>query len=137
MKKLFLITLIFPAFLFAQSQFEESYDFFGKHYMASFYGCDYEALSNHTALKAAVEGASENSGVHVLGTIDYKFLPQGYTMIVMLPESHASIHTYPEYSVCFIDYFTSGDDTSPRQFENRLRDYLSPGDISSQIIARR
>lgn len=41
----------------------------------------------------------------VQGTSD-SCLPGGYSSVVLLAESHASIHTYPERSVAYLDMFS-------------------------------
>ncbi len=38
-----------------------------------------------------------------------KFEPQGETALLLLSESHISIHTYPESNTIFMDIFTCGN----------------------------
>ena len=49
----------------------------------------------------------------------------GYTGLVLLAESHASIHTYPETNTIFIDLFSCRElsETDNKTF---LDDYLNP-----------
>ena len=41
--------------------------------------------------------------------VEHKFYPQGYTCVILLGESHFTIHTYPESNSAYADCFTCGD----------------------------
>lgn len=42
----------------------------------------------------------------VLRKIEYKFEPEGFSIIYLLSESHMSIHTFPEKKYAAIDLYT-------------------------------
>ena len=65
---------------------------------------DCEAL-----LVASVPDICRRHGATVLGVLSRKFEPQGVTVLVVLAESHASLHTWPETERAYIDVFTCGD----------------------------
>ena len=48
------------------------------------------------------------AGVTICDVVHKKFEPQGVTVLALLSESHASIHTYPESGDIFVDVFTCG-----------------------------
>ena len=58
-------------------------------------------------------------------------------MVLLLSESHASIHTYPEYNSCFVDLFTCGQKCSAEKFDMYLREYLKPKQTDSRIQVRK
>lgn len=41
------------------------------------------------------------------------FVPSGVTVLLLLAESHVSLHTYPDLGKAFFDAFTCGDDYEP------------------------
>ena len=41
--------------------------------------------------------------------VDKRFEPHGVTVLALLAESHASIHSYPERGAMFVDVFTGGE----------------------------
>lgn len=47
-------------------------------------------------------------GATVLSSSSHKFEPQGVTAILLLSESHISIHTWPEKRFATCDIFTCG-----------------------------
>lgn len=114
----------------------ETYAFEGKHFMASYYDCDAEALVNLEALEQAMAEAVKASGATILGSATHHFLPDGLTLVFLLSESHASIHTYPEHRCCFVDLFTCGDQCHAEPFDAQLRSYLRPGDAQTQQLMR-
>ena len=44
-----------------------------------------------------------NAGFNVLDSVEHYFLPQGYTVLFLLAESHLAIHTFPEESKSYIE----------------------------------
>lgn len=48
-------------------------------------------------------------GVTILGTIKHEFTGNGLTGLIVLGESHAAIHTFPEHSIAWIELATCGD----------------------------
>ena len=50
--------------------------------------------------------AVRESGLTVLDEGFYKFSPYGFTGFLLLSESHASLHAWPEYGYCAVDLFT-------------------------------
>ena len=114
----------------------ELYEFLGHHYVASFKLCDEKALEDFRTLKTVFLEATIASGASVLDYKDYVFNPNGLTMVVLLSESHASIHTYPEHRACFVDLFTCGCKCKWENFEAYLKSYLKPESIQYSIMKR-
>ena len=104
----------------------EAFDFIGRHFLASYLGCDPDRLRDLAGLKAAFERAIAASGATLMGSSDHVYPGGGYTLACLLSESHASIHTYPEHNACFVDLFTCGLRCRPEPFDALLRDYLRP-----------
>jgi len=114
-----------------------SYEFQGKHFFASYRKCDEYSLRNITQLLTIFEKAVESTGATIL-TCDYKnFSNDGITIFIVLSESHASIHTYPEHCACFVDLFTCGDHCLHEPFDQILTQYLQPKEISHELHVRK
>jgi S-adenosylmethionine decarboxylase len=112
------------------------FEFYGRHLMANYVGCDPVALSDNAGLKAAFESAIKSAGATILDRIDYAFTPAGMTAVMLLSESHASIHTYPEHQACFVDLFTCGRNCSAEKFDEVLTDYLRPQHVQRRTMLR-
>ncbi len=113
-----------------------NYHFQGRHMMASFMGCDSEALLNADALLEAFSAAANATGATVLDTCSYVFPNGGVTAILLLSESHASIHTYPETGACFVDLFTCGETVDQDKFNEVMVSYLSPAAVNQNVFSR-
>ncbi len=122
--------------LHAAGQDDEVHEFAGKHFLASYLDCNQEALKNVSQLVSAMDRAVEASGATILGSKAYHFEPDAITIVYLLSESHASIHTYPEYGACFVDLFTCGDNCSSAAFDQALREYLQPKEVDAKLFLR-
>lgn len=114
----------------------EAHEFCGRHLLASYTGCDPRALRDLTGLRNAMRAAVQQSGATWLEAVEHVFPPDGITMVVLLSESHASIHTYPEYDSCFIDLFTCGRTCQVERFDQVLRVYLRPVGVQARVFSR-
>ena len=114
----------------------EEHDFFGKHLIISYSECDRKALGDLQSLIAVMNEAVQASGATILQSAQHIFEPNGLTMVFLLSESHASIHTYPEYGACFVDLFTCGNNCSSEAFDKVLTAYLQPKQVSKRILIR-
>ena len=113
-----------------------AYQFKGTHFLASYNECDHAALTNVASLESRMLEAAKKSGASVLDSCSWKFPEDGFTMVILLSESHASIHTYPEYNACFIDLFTCGEKCSFEYFDQTLREYLKPHNVAEHVLIR-
>lgn len=115
----------------------EEHNFKGTHLLASYLECDPELIRNNQVLMDVMGEAVRASGAHILETSYHLFEPSGVTMMFLLSESHATIHTYPEYGACFVDIFTCGDICRPERFHQVLQAYLKPKKISRKTFIRK
>lgn len=127
--------LFFPCFA-SLSADEEVHEFRGKHLVAQYLDCDAEALSDEHALMDVMLAAVQKCGAQVLGSIHHVFPGHGLTMTIMLSESHASIHTYPEHGKCFVDLFTCGDSCNNHIFNEALKEHLKPKNVAAKVLLR-
>jgi S-adenosylmethionine decarboxylase len=133
---LFAFFILFFAGLASLSADEETYDFRGKHLMANYLHCDKEELADEQSLMKVMFEAVQKCGAQVLNYNFHFFSGHGLTMTILLSESHASIHTYPEHGKCFIDLFTCGDKCNNHLFNEALKAYLKPKKVVSKVFLR-
>ena len=131
-----LLFLLLPFFAFANIDSLEQHQFAGKHFLASYLDCNPSALTNLDALLLAMDDAVKASGATILNRSEHIFPPSGITVVYTLSESHASIHTYPEFGACFVDLFTCGDNCASPPFDRALREYLEPQTVNARQFLR-
>jgi len=104
--------------------------------MLSFQGCHVD-LDDLTAIKRDMMAAIEAVGASIIGEAESRFSPHGVSMVFLLSESHASIHTYPEYNACFLDIFTCGRTLRIEAFGETLRSLWQPEQVSIELRERK
>ncbi|WAH56861.1 adenosylmethionine decarboxylase [Pseudomonas silvicola] len=82
--------------------------FEGKHLLAELVNVERQLLNDMERLQAALHDSVIKCGATVCGVSGKKFDPEGMTLVLLLEESHAAIHTYPESGCLFLDIFTCG-----------------------------
>ncbi|MHA1673755.1 MAG: adenosylmethionine decarboxylase [Promethearchaeota archaeon] len=83
----------------------------GFHYLLEFYECDSDILKNAEFLENIMQKAVQKSGAVEIGRAFHRFSPQGVSGVILISESHFSIHTWPEYGYAALDLFTCSKDT--------------------------
>ena len=111
-----------------------TYEFKGKHYIASFKGMNYKPSR---FIISVVKLALEQSNINILSYQEYYFDNNAVTFVFLLSESHCAVHTYPEHNSMFIDCFTCGSNFDIHKFHNILVQFLDPSNPQEyQIINR-
>jgi len=93
------------------------------------HGIDEGILNNSLELeKNLIEALSEDNFT-ILEKASHEFSPKGFTLMVLLAESHVSIHTYPEHnSLYFGLYSCRGEGDGKRTFDV-FKDKIKPASI--------
>ncbi|MBE8540087.1 adenosylmethionine decarboxylase [Geoglobus acetivorans] len=81
----------------------------GKHIIAELYGVAEELISHEGRVRDIVESVVEEAGLTKISSHYKQFEPYGVTGVVLIAESHISIHTWPEHGLVNLDIFTCGD----------------------------
>ena len=108
----------------------------GRHILAEIYGCAEEILNNvHQIEQFMVESALE-SGAEVREVAFHKFSPQGVSGVVVISESHLTIHTWPELGYAAVDVFTCGDKINPWDACNHLTEKFNAKHMTATEVKR-
>ncbi|WP_054949218.1 adenosylmethionine decarboxylase [Numidum massiliense] len=103
-----------------------TYSTFGRHVAADLWGVAFERINNCDYLQNRLVEAAEMCGATVLSIQGKQFAPQGVTVLLLLSESHLSIHTYPEKGFAALDCYTCGDTVDPEIAIRYLLSVLQP-----------
>jgi S-adenosylmethionine decarboxylase len=110
--------------------------FAGQHVFAEFEGIDPLRLDDVAFLRGAMERSLHQAGATVCEIISKRFAPQGVTVLALLSESHASLHTYPELGSVFLDVFTCGNRADPELAMRLLADALAATSTNITTVQR-
>lgn len=81
----------------------------GKHLILELKSCCSEKINDLNYVKNTLENVIEVANVTLLKSEFHQFAPQGVSGVLVIAESHISIHTWPEENYAAIDFFTCGD----------------------------
>lgn len=114
----------------------------GRHLLADLDGIAPATLADAARLEAVLIAAARAAGAHVLGAHFHRFddgtpanAGAGVTGVVILSESHISIHTWPEVGYAALDVFMCGA-ADPRLALAHVREALAVGDARVTLVER-
>lgn len=99
----------------------------GRQLLVEFYECDPLLLDDEDFLRSHCLAAAKVMGATVVGQHSHRFNPIGVSVVVILGESHLSLHTWPEHGMASVDIFTCGIDMEPRPAKALLAEAVQAG----------
>jgi S-adenosylmethionine decarboxylase len=94
----------------------------GHHLLIELYGCSPEALDQVEVVRDAMLAVADQVNATVLGVSEHRFQPQGVSVVVVIAESHVSVHTWPEYGYAAADVFTCSGSLATDRVVELLRE---------------
>lgn len=112
------------------------HEFTGRHILGELYGVSFEKVNNLDFMENLLRRGAEAANATICGTIVKKFKPQGLSILILLSESHVSVHTYPEKESIFFDIFTCGIKCKPYKFVEVIENELKPSEKNIKVVER-
>jgi len=82
--------------------------YLGKHYLLELYDCPADLLSDPVFIGEKMNEAAQEMQASIVESTFHHFNPLGVSGVIIIKESHLTIHTWPEYGYAAIDVFTCG-----------------------------
>ncbi|WP_457625950.1 adenosylmethionine decarboxylase [Persephonella sp.] len=108
----------------------------GLHILADLYGVDFDKLDHVEDVRALLEGAVKYAGLSKLSSHFHQFHPHGATGVILLEESHISIHTWPEHGYAAIDVYTCGGKEKTFKAMEYILKVLKPKRVDEKVAER-
>ena len=108
----------------------------GDHLIIDLSGCDPELLLNPERSRDLFFNAVKNAGLTVVSEGFYRFSPHGFTCFLLLAESHASLHAWPEYGYLAIDFFTCNLSLDLNPLLGKIQEIFGAAHLSVRSITR-
>lgn len=105
------------------------------HILAELLFCPADVLDDLDAIEAAMRQAAVAAGATIVRAAFHRFAPQGVSGVVVVEESHLSIHTWPERGYAAVDFFTCGD-CRPAEAQRVLAQALGAGRVETMRLDR-
>lgn len=108
--------------------------FAGKHLIIDV--CDASHLNDAKLIEDMMVSCAVDAGATVLHAHTHVFSPSGgVSGVVVLAESHISIHTWPEINYAALDVFMCGD-TKPELAIDIIKNTFNTDNVSYNLIKR-
>lgn len=108
----------------------------GVHYILELSGCDPDIINDLEKVKDILTKAAIKANAEILEVVFHKFTPQGVSGVVVISESHLSVHTWPEHSYAALDIYTCGKYTMPQKACDYIRESFKAKDTFLTTLSR-
>lgn len=108
----------------------------GRHILADFYSCQVKNLDDTDYIQNAMRNAAIKAKATIVQEDFHKFSPWGVSGVIVIQESHLTIHTWPEYSYASVDLFTCGEDVDAWTAFDYLKTMLKSDHVEFSDISR-
>lgn len=85
----------------------------GTHLLVELRECNPEILKSLEKVRSIMVSAAKDAKATIVDVSFHEFNPFGISGVVVIAESHLTIHTWPEYDYAAVDIFTCGDIIKP------------------------
>ena len=96
----------------------------GRHITIEYYDCAPDVLLDKDGVETILLKAAGESGATIVSSSFHQFEPQGVSGVVIIAESHFTVHAWPEHNYAAVDIFTCADnidlDTAIHSMETRF-----------------
>lgn len=107
----------------------------GRHLIVELAECDRNIINDQDLLRQHMEEAVRRSGATIVESVFHRYNPQGVSGLVIIAESHVSLHSWPEYGYAAVDFFTCGT-VDPTVACAYLQQALRAGQVQVREIKR-
>ncbi len=108
----------------------------GRHLIVELSDCNGGILDNLTVLEEYLKEAVRLSGATIVRSVFHQYTPQGVSGVVVIAESHLSIHTWPEYNYAAVDFFTCGESVDPYKAFEYIKEKLGAQHVKLEELKR-
>lgn len=106
-----------------------------RHLLVELFECTAPALDDPAELLAVLRAAVTAAGATPVGELLHRYRPQGVSGVVLIAESHLSVHTWPEARYAAADFHTCGE-LDPRRALPALVRGLGAGRVEEVVLRR-
>ncbi len=111
-------------------------DTMGRHVIAELWHCNIEKLNNLKLIESIMVDAALKAGAEIREVAFHKFAPMGVSGVVIISESHLTIHSFPEHGYASIDVYTCGDIIDPNVAAQYIAKQLEATEYEAIEVAR-
>jgi S-adenosylmethionine decarboxylase len=108
----------------------------GHHTLIEFCDCNPERLKRARQVRRWMLEAAERAHGTIVKAVFHNFSPWGVSGVVVIAESHLTIHTWPEHGYAAVDVFSCSPSLDQAAVREHLREKLEAGRVVSRRLRR-
>ena len=108
----------------------------GHHTLLDFYGCDVGRLKRSRDIKSLLCAAVRGGDGRIVKALFHNFSPYGVSGVVVITESHVTIHTWPEHGYAAVDIFSCSVKLDHAAIRKHLKQALGAKRVSQRSFRR-
>ncbi|HEX7071783.1 MAG TPA: adenosylmethionine decarboxylase [Rhodothermales bacterium] len=108
----------------------------GRQILVEFYDCDRDVLNQADTIRNVLLEGVRRSGATIVSDEFHTFSPHGVSGVIVIAESHVTIHTWPEHGYAAVDIFTCGETIDPWIIQKYLEKHFLASNVSSMELKR-
>lgn len=85
----------------------------GRHIIVELWKCQRDILNSIKDMEYIFVEAALKAGAEVREVTFHKFAPIGISGVVIISESHLTVHSFPEHGYASVDVYTCGESIDP------------------------
>lgn len=107
-----------------------------QHTLLEFHGCDADVLSRVRTIRERMLAAVTAANGTIVKPVFHEFSPWGVSGVVVIAESHVTIHTWPEHGYAAVDIFSCSRRLRHAVVRETLRRSLGARTVTAQRLSR-
>lgn len=108
----------------------------GRHILVELYDCNSSKINDVKFVEDSLLEGTRLSKATIVSHNVHKFSPYGVSGVIVIAESHVTIHTWPEYGYAAVDIFTCGESIDPWVIQEYLQEAFESARVSSMEMKR-
>ena len=105
-------------------------------YIIEYMDCNSQKIKKVEVLEPILLEATKKSKATIINYNFHQFQPNGVSGVILIAESHVSIHTWPEHNYAAVDIFTCGNQMKPEIIMYTLKEEIMSKRWEYQILKR-
>jgi len=108
----------------------------GTHLLVELHGCEPRTLERVSEVAHALVRAAHASKAQIVSHFFHEFEPYGVSGVVVIAESHYTIHTWPEHRYAAVDLFFCSESVEAERALEVLRETFKPERVEVVLVRR-
>jgi S-adenosylmethionine decarboxylase len=108
----------------------------GRHLLVELYGCDAKLLTDVRKVEDIMVGAAKYAKATIVDVVFHAFSPHGISGVIVIQESHLTIHTWPEHGFASVDVYTCGSKVDPWNAYKYLAKHFKAKNVTALEMKR-